>query len=110
MKSTVKALILYFRHGSVERSFKQIARAVINTVIELNMIENPDLISINTDTSSEGSVYCSLRHCSSYEQSQFLKAMEEIVEHIQKPRYILTREIDIPLRHWIIMLCHPYLL
>jgi superfamily II DNA or RNA helicase len=98
MKSTVKALILYFRHGSVERSFKQIARAVINTMTDLKMIENPDLIIINTDTSSEGSVYCSLRHCSSYEQSQFLKAMEEIVEHIQKPRYILSRENKFPFK------------
>lgn len=98
MKSTVKALILYFRHGSVERSFKQIARAVVNTMTDLKMIENPDLLVINTDTSSEGSVYCSLRHCSSYEQNQFLKAMEEIVEHIQKPRYILSRENRFPFK------------
>ncbi|MBF9016022.1 MULTISPECIES: DEAD/DEAH box helicase family protein [unclassified Oceanispirochaeta] len=98
MKSSIKAVILFFRHGSVERSFKQIAHAVINTMVDLGMIENPKALTINTDTASDGTVYCSLRHCTSYEQSQFLKAMEEIVEQVDKPRYILSRENRFPVK------------
>src|SRR3990167_11250670 len=52
---------------------------------------DPGKLSILVDRDNIGQVYCGLQGASSYEQSIFLDSLEEILDQIDNPRYILVR-------------------
>jgi superfamily II DNA or RNA helicase len=92
LPSTYRSLVLLFKHGSIAKSLKQIGLTLFDTMNHFQMFENPEKITIQTEPDSSGVINCCIRNCSSYEQSLFLSAMKEVVEPIQNPRYVMTRE------------------
>lgn len=92
LPSTLKSILLLFKHGSVSSRFKQIARTVFETMKELEMFESPDSITIESEIDNWGVISSNIKNCSSYEQSIYLAALSEVVGQIKNPRYLVTRE------------------
>lgn len=92
LPSTVKSVLLLFKHGSRAKSLNQIAFSVSDTMKHLGMYAEPENVKVHTESDSDGLIYCRILHCSPYEQSQFLSSIEEIVGQINNPRYLVTRE------------------
>ena len=90
---TVKALWLWFRNGSLEGNMRQVGKAVLETLHEMNVIKtglaNMRVASRQDDES--GIVYCRIEGATTIERSYFLEAMEELLSPVQNPRYVLIR-------------------
>ncbi|MDW0110617.1 hypothetical protein [Sporosarcina aquimarina] len=82
-----KAMI---RHRSLEQSMIQAATAVYETLFHAGLLSIP--LSENRILTEGGeSVSCSLEKGSIHEQTVFLKAMQELLDPIENPRYLLVR-------------------
>lgn len=89
---TFMALWRLIRHGTPERSVKQIGRAV------LEALENEGSISqqagdfrVHADRNQDGTVFCWIGGGTGKEQATFLRALREILSPIDNPRYLLAR-------------------
>ncbi|TDS17313.1 hypothetical protein [Sphingobacterium paludis] len=49
-------------------------------------------LSVDAHVDKHGGVYCHLNGGTTFEQSIFIKALQEIVDPIEGPRYLITRE------------------
>jgi len=90
---TIRTLGLWSRFGADGGSLRQIAHAVRDTLIHLGRLrpgsEGPE---IKIETGRDGTVSCSLNGGSAFEKSRFLDALQEIVDPVENPRYLLRRK------------------
>jgi superfamily II DNA or RNA helicase len=88
------------RHGTPERSIRQIGRVVLDCLESEGSIRRPFAserkFHVYTSRNPEGSVFCWLGGGTGQEQAVFLRALAEILSPVASPRYLLARE---PLLH-----------
>ena len=89
---TLKALWLAYRHGPVASSIRQIGRVVLDSLSHAGVIKTPlKKMAVNARTFRSGGVHCSLIGGTTYEASVFLDAMQELLDPVENPRYLLLR-------------------
>lgn len=89
----VKALWLFLRNGPISGNMKQIGNALLKTLCKVDVIKTDvNKLKVIAETNHYGMVLCGLEGGTSYEKSIFLNSLEEIVNPIENPRYILTRK------------------
>jgi len=90
LPKTLKALLVYLRHRSDDASIRQIGKVLLQALIETDIIrigsKKPKVV---TRKKQSGSVTCTIRNVTTFEESVFLNALEEIFSPIQNPRYLL---------------------
>ena len=92
LPKTIRSLWRFLRNGPVEGSIKQIAHALLETLCDINIIKTEKTeLMIQTEHSLHGSVYCSLKGASHYESSAFRHSLLEILNLIENPRYLISR-------------------
>jgi len=91
LPGTVRVLVLALKHGPLPSSFRQMGLAVLHSMEELDMIDDPEGVVLETGISREGTLSCSLKNSTPYAQSVFLKSLEELLGGIDNPRYLITR-------------------
>jgi hypothetical protein len=93
LPSCLKALWLFLMHGPVESSARQIGEALLKTLIYIKVIKtDPSKLEVATLETTKGAFSCSLEGSTSYEKSVFLTALQEVVDPIDNPRYLLVRK------------------
>ena len=86
------ALWRLVRHGTPERSVKQIGRAVLEALeYEGSVDQHTGNFRIYADSNQDGSVFCWIGGGTGKEQAVFLRALREVVSPIDNPRYLLAR-------------------
>jgi hypothetical protein len=89
---TLKACWLFIRHGPVKSSMKSIGEALLKTLCHIGEIRTDyTKLRVAADEGPMGLVYCHLDGGSSREQAVYLRAMQEILDPIGNPRYLLVR-------------------
>lgn len=90
---TFKAVKLFIRNGTVEKSMKQVGECVLATLHQMQVIRT-DLknITVRADRDQSGFVHCWLDGGTTYEKTIFLEAVQELVNPIDNPRYLLMRQ------------------
>ncbi len=89
---SVLALWRFIRHGTPERSIKQIGRAVLEALeYEGSIDEHAGDFRVYADRNQDGSVFCWIGGGTGKEQAIFLRALREILSPINNPRYLLGR-------------------
>ncbi|WP_079528993.1 DEAD/DEAH box helicase family protein [Halobacillus hunanensis] len=89
----LKAIKTSFRHSSIESSMVQVGEVVYNTLHHMDLIQtNLEHNQIHAEKNELGFVTCWMEKGSTHEKTVFLKAMEELVDPIENPRYILLRK------------------
>ncbi len=79
------------RHGTPERSMRQIGVAVLEALqYEGSIPASPDF-QVNAEHNRDGSVYCWLGSGTGRDQAIFLRALREVLSPIDNPRYLLAR-------------------
>lgn len=88
-----KVLRIYFRNISIESSMVQVGDVVYNTLYHMGLIQT-ELADhqIHAERDRMGTVTCWLEGGSTHEQKLFLKALQEVVDPIENPRYLLFRK------------------
>lgn len=90
----LKALILYIKHGSLEKSLGQIGKCVLETLRDEDYLKT-QFSKIKVQTKEEyGEVTVSLKGATLYEKTLFFNCLEEIFGAIRNPRYLLVRRSD----------------
>jgi superfamily II DNA or RNA helicase len=86
------ALWRLIRHGTPERSIKQIGRAVLEALeYEGALDQRAGAFRVHADRNGDGTVFCWLGGGTGKEQAIFLRALREILSPIDNPRYLLAR-------------------
>jgi len=86
------ALWRLIRHGTPERSIKQIGRAVLEALeYEGSIDQQAGVFRVYADRNGDGTVFCWIGGGTGKEQATFLRALREILSPIDNPRYLLTR-------------------
>ncbi|SES09711.1 Helicase conserved C-terminal domain-containing protein [Gracilibacillus ureilyticus] len=87
-----RALRIFLFNSSIESRMKQVAEAIYDTLFEIGLLETPlreNKIIINKG--GEGSLYGYLEQGRTQEQKVFLQAVQQLVDPIDNPRYLLHR-------------------
>lgn len=86
------ALWRFIRHGTPERSIKQIGAAVLESLEYAGLIDQgAEQFRVYADRNQDGTVYCWLGGGTGAEQAVFLRALRESLTPIENPRYLLAR-------------------
>jgi superfamily II DNA or RNA helicase len=88
----IKSLYLIVKYGPVGTQIKQIGEALLRTLKHKNLIKTDIyMMGIKTETNDLGEVYCTLGGGTFYEKNLFLDSLQEILDPIENPRYIIMR-------------------
>ena len=92
-RQALKTLTLYFKYRDISKDIQEIGDALLNTLIRAEVIHT-DISSLNVITSidSFGCVYCHLEGATTFEKSIFINSLQEIVQPIDNPRYVIIRK------------------
>lgn len=86
----VSAVWRWIRHGTPERSMREIGAAVLESLIAEGSIRVADF-EVRADRNPDGSVYCWLSGGAGRDQSIFIRAMREVLRPVGNPRYLLAK-------------------
>ncbi|MCM3739696.1 DEAD/DEAH box helicase family protein [Oceanobacillus luteolus] len=88
-----KALRIFLFNSSIEKRMKSVGEAIYHTLYEIGLLQTPPSENrIYTEQAPLGEVYCHLERGTKYEQKLFLQALQELLDPIENPRYILHRQ------------------
>lgn len=92
-KKTHHALKTYIKYRDISKDVHGIAQAVLASLIYINIVKTAySNLKINTSIDKKGAIYCHLEGGSSFEKSTFIKAVQELIETIENPKYIIIRK------------------
>ncbi|HZP04982.1 MAG TPA: hypothetical protein VFB43_08785 [Terracidiphilus sp.] len=81
------------RHGTPERSMKQIGTAVLEALkYEGSINSTSSDFQVHADHNRDGSVYCWIGGGTGRDQAIFLRALREVLRPVENPRYLLARK------------------
>lgn len=89
---TIKTLELFIKYRDISKDVKQIGDALLNSLIKAGIIHT-SLINLKVEASIDkwGAVYCHLEGGSTFDKSNFINALQEIITPIDNPRYVIIR-------------------
>ena len=88
-----KAFKIFFQNASIESSFETVAQIMYATLYEIGKIETaPQFNKIKVEQLQDGTITCVLEHGQMWEQKLFFQALQQFVDPINSPRYILYRK------------------
>jgi superfamily II DNA or RNA helicase len=86
------ALWRFIRHGTPERSIRQIGIAVLESLeYEGSIDRRAGQFRVYSNRNDDGTVFCWVGGGAGKEQATFLRALREILRPIDNPRYLLAR-------------------
>jgi hypothetical protein len=91
--SFIRSIRLLIKHGPVDWSIRQIGLALARTLTYTGFIKTDfeKLSVISERDPEEKTVSCTIEGCTTYEQSIFLETLEEILDPVNNPRYLIVR-------------------
>lgn len=86
------ALWRFIRHGSLERSMRQVGSAVLESLQYEGSIDTPvSAFRVYASRNHDGSVYCWIGGGTGHDQAIYVRALREVIGAIENPRYLLAR-------------------
>ncbi|WP_240628386.1 DEAD/DEAH box helicase family protein [Tenacibaculum singaporense] len=87
-----KSAQLYLYFGLIHKKTDKIAAAILNSLEELNHLTTPlNEIQIQTQLLIKGNVSCTIHGANRYESTLFIKALDELLQPIDNPKYLLIK-------------------
>jgi len=87
-----RAITLYIKHGYLYKKIQNMGLSIRDTMVELNYItSNKEALTVTSNLVDKGDVSCSLLGGNAYESAVFSKALSEIINPINSPRYLIIK-------------------
>jgi superfamily II DNA or RNA helicase len=87
---TIKAVKSYLQFGFLVKNIHKITEAILQSFIELKSIKTArNKIDVTTEILTKGDVIIKIKGTNDFESSIFINAIQEIIEPIQNPRYLI---------------------
>jgi superfamily II DNA or RNA helicase len=91
--TTLKAVYLFIKHGPVQSSLKQIGAAILKTLCHIGEMSTDYMkMRVVVEEGEYGEVFCRMDGGSNREKSVYLQALQELLNPIENPRYLLIRK------------------
>lgn len=82
----------YIQFGLLHKDLEKIGQTLLDSMIELNVIyTDKSKIKLTTQIQQKGEVVCSIQGTSEMESAMFINALQEIIEPIKNPRYLIIK-------------------
>jgi hypothetical protein len=92
-QARVLAAWRFIRHGTPERSIREIGRAVLESLQHEGSIEQTAAqMRVYANRNDDGTVFCWVGGSTGRDQTVFLRALREVLRPIENARYFLTRK------------------
>ncbi|MFG6685416.1 DEAD/DEAH box helicase family protein [Mariniflexile sp. HNIBRBA6329] len=89
---TYKSIKNYIQFGLLHKDLNKISKALLDTMYDLNLVStNKDKIFLSTDILPKGEVVCAIKGASEMESALFINSIQEIIEPIKNPRYLIVK-------------------
>ena len=89
----LRILWLFIKHGPVASSMKTISQALLKTLCQIGEVRSDySSMRVVADIGEMGEVYCRLEGGTGREKAIFMKSLQEILDPIENPRYIMVRK------------------
>lgn len=87
---TIRMVGWWARFGADAASLRQIGKGVLKTLIHIGHIRsNSEAMEVCARKDRDGGVACRLEGGSAFEKSLFLDALQEVIEPVENPRYLI---------------------
>lgn len=84
---------ILLKYKDITKDIQQISNALLATLIEVEIIKTPVIeLKAEATVDSKGAMYCCLQGGSTFEQSTYINALQEIIIPIDNPRYVVVRK------------------
>lgn len=88
-----KSARLYLKYRDISKDLKNISEALLQSLVQSkNIHSDKEKLRVKTTVNEFGEVFCHLEGGTTYEKSTFIKALEEIVNPVDNPRYLIIRK------------------
>lgn len=88
-----KAIRIWWRNSTIEKSMESVGEALYKALHQAGIVETPwEKDAISTIKAGHGTLECWLKIGTTYEKTVFLKALQEVIDPIEDPRYLLYRQ------------------
>ena len=87
----ILAIWRLIRHGTPERSIKQIGAAVLEALQYEGSISPSPEFRVHADRNRDGSVYCWIMGGTGRDHTSFVRSLREVLRPLENPRYLLAR-------------------
>ena len=92
LPKTYKALVLYVKYGRIDKQLYKIGQALLKTMRDKQQITTPvSEIELCIEKFDTGEVSCFISGATAKEESLFVNNLEEIVQRIDNPRYMIAQ-------------------
>src|SRR5690606_22254728 len=92
-RQTYKTLQLYFTYRDNSKDILQIGDALLNSLVKAGAIRTDNSkLKVETSVDNCGAVYCHLEGGTTFNNSTFINALQEINAPIDNPRYVIIRK------------------
>lgn len=87
-----KAIKLYLRYGFLYKKIRKMGMVILDTLDDLKLLTtNKSDISVESQVFNKGDVVCNLVGANALENSIFTKALTQLLEPIDSPRYLIVK-------------------
>lgn len=87
-----KSVQLYLYFGLIHKKINKMALTILDSLNDLNYLTTPlHEIQIETKLLTEGNVSCIIHGANRYENTLIIKALEELLQPIDNPKYLLIK-------------------
>jgi superfamily II DNA or RNA helicase len=91
-RQAYKAAQLYFKCRDISKDIRQIGEALLHSLIKANVIHTEkSKLKVVATVDSFGAVYCHLEGGTTFDKSNFINALQEIIAPVDNPRYVIVR-------------------
>ena len=88
----IKAVKLYFRHGYLYKKIRKMGLTILDSLEELGYLTTKkSAISVHSYKLGKGDVVCNLVGANALENTQFSRALSELLQPIDSPRYLIIK-------------------
>ncbi len=88
-----KTLRAYIKYRDISKDVQKIGEALLASLIQIELIHtNISELDVVCEMDDSGAIYCRLEGGTTYEKSLFITSLQEIVEAVNNPRYIIIRK------------------
>lgn len=87
-----KSIKAYIQFGYLHKDLEKIGQALVDAMIENNFfVTSKNQIALQSYLNSNGDAIISIKGVSEFESALFINAIEQIIQPIQNPRYLIVK-------------------
>ncbi|MCH7414500.1 DEAD/DEAH box helicase family protein [Belliella sp. R4-6] len=92
-RRTFMTLRLYFKYRDIAKDIQQIGDALLNSLIRAGTIQSDySKLKVETSVDNWGAVFCHLEGGTTFDKSNFINSLQEVIAPIDNPRYVIIRK------------------